>query len=56
MLKDIPINSRIFIDSNIFIYHFLNVSESCTNFLEKVELREIEAYTSRSFSQKLYTD
>ena len=46
MLKDIPTNSRIFIDSNIFIYHFLDVSESCTNFLEKVELREIEAYTS----------
>ncbi|MEX2690478.1 MAG: PIN domain-containing protein [Candidatus Njordarchaeum guaymaensis] len=35
MLKDIPINSRIFIDFNIFIYHFLNVSESCTNFTKR---------------------
>ena len=46
MLEDIPINSRIFIDSNIFIYHFLDVSETCTDFLERIESRELEAYTS----------
>jgi len=46
ILRDLPSKSRVFIDSNIFIYHFLDISEPCTDFLERVELREIEAYTS----------
>jgi len=46
MLEKVPLNTRIFIDSNIFIYHFLDVSESCTDFLERIERRKIEAYTS----------
>ncbi len=46
MLGKIPLNSIVFVDSNIFIYHFLDVSEYCTDFLERIELKEIEAYTS----------
>ncbi len=46
MLKEIPLDTRIFIDSNIFIYHFLDVSESCSDFLERTERRKIESYTS----------
>ncbi len=46
MLEEISVNSRVFVDSNIFIYHFLDISESCTDFLERIEMREIEGYTS----------
>lgn len=46
MLENVPSGSKIFIDSNIFIYHFLNLSDSCTAFLVKAEKREISACTS----------
>src|SRR3972149_377232 len=46
MLEKLPSNNSIFIDSNIFIYHFLGISEPCTNFLEKVELGYSDGYTS----------
>jgi predicted nucleic acid-binding protein len=37
MLEEIPARSRFFIDSNIFIYHFLDLSEDCSNLLERPE-------------------
>jgi len=46
MLKNIPSNAHVFVDSNIFIYHFLDVSMPCTDFLERVEMEDIAAYTS----------
>jgi uncharacterized protein len=46
MLDNVPNGSRIFIDSNIFIYHFLNLSDSCTALLVKAEKRDITACTS----------
>ncbi|MGB2842101.1 MAG: PIN domain-containing protein [Halobacteriota archaeon] len=46
MLEEIPSRTKIFVDSNIFIYHFLGSSESCTDFLERVETEDIDAYTS----------
>ncbi len=46
MLKDISFGTKIFIDSNILIYHFLGISESCTNFLRRGEIGDIEVYTS----------
>ena len=46
LLEEVPAHTEVFIDSNIFIYHFLDVSESCTNFLERVEREDIDAYTS----------
>lgn len=46
MLEEIPAKSEVFIDSNIFIYHFLDLSDACSNLLEMSERREIRAYTS----------
>ena len=46
MLADIPSGSRVFIDSNIFIYHFLDLSEICTSFLERIGAHEIRGFTS----------
>ena len=46
MLEEISSRTKIFIDSNIFIYHFLGSSESCTDFLERAETEDIDAYTS----------
>jgi predicted nucleic acid-binding protein len=42
----IPQGTRIFIDSNIFIYHFLGQSESCRSLLEMAEDLEIRGYAS----------
>jgi uncharacterized protein len=46
MLDDIPTGCKIFIDSNIFIYHFLGRSEPCTVLLERTEDLDVQAYTS----------
>ncbi len=46
MLDTILPGSKIFIDSNIMIYHFLDLSESCSILLERVEHGEVQAYIS----------
>jgi hypothetical protein len=46
MLADMPNGCKTFIDSNIFIYHFLDLSEICTAFLERVNAHEIHGFTS----------
>jgi predicted nucleic acid-binding protein len=46
MLADMPDGCKAFIDTNIFIYHFLDLSEICTAFLERVKAREIRGFTS----------
>ena len=45
-MKEIPGGTKIFVDSNILIYHFLGVSEACTDFLERVRIGDVEGYTS----------
>ncbi|MBI3755431.1 MAG: type II toxin-antitoxin system VapC family toxin [Deltaproteobacteria bacterium] len=48
-LSAIADNSKVFIDSNIFIYHFSNFerfADSCLSFFRKVEEGKIFAYTS----------
>ena len=45
-LKDIKAKSKIFVDSNIFIYHFTGTSEHCSAFLRRCEDKEVKAYTS----------
>jgi len=45
-LEEIPSGTSVFIDSNIFIYHFLDISQSCTDFLCRVEDEEVVGYTS----------
>jgi predicted nucleic acid-binding protein len=46
MLEEITSRTKIFVDSNIFIYHFLGSSESCTDFLERAETEDIDAHTT----------
>jgi predicted nucleic acid-binding protein len=48
-LSDLPEGARVFIDANIFIYHFSAASRfnsSCTNFLERVEFGAVHGVTS----------
>lgn len=46
MFNNLPSKSIIFIDSNIFIYHFLDMSENCTYLFKRTESEDITAYTS----------
>lgn len=45
-LEEIESGSDIFIDSNIFIYHFTGVSEECSNLLARCEEGETNGLTS----------
>ena len=48
-LHEVIPESRVFIDANIFVYHFSEGSEfnkSCTEFLSRIEIREIYGITS----------
>jgi len=44
----LPSGSRVFIDANIFIYHFTRspLTPACTAFLQRVEIGDIEGITS----------
>jgi len=39
--EELPSGSQVFIDANIFIYHFSGISNECTSFLERCEREEI---------------
>jgi predicted nucleic acid-binding protein len=45
-LKDIPPGSDVFIDANIFIYHFTGNSAACSEFLTRCEEGELNGATS----------
>lgn len=48
-LHEIEAGSKVFIDANIFVYHFSEGSEfnkSCTDFLFRVETSQIHGFTS----------
>jgi predicted nucleic acid-binding protein len=48
-LGEIPSGSQVFIDANIFIYHFGgdgDIADACTEFLLRVENRDVRAFTS----------
>ena len=45
-LEEIEPRSEVFIDANIFIYHFTGVSEECSNFLTRCEEGELSGLTS----------
>ena len=45
-LDEIKAGSEIFVDSNIFIYHFTGVSDECSDFLGRCERGELIAMTS----------
>ena len=44
-LSDIKSGEAVFIDANIFIYHFTGVSEDCTLFLKRCEEGELTGFT-----------
>lgn len=45
-LDQIKSRTKIFIDANIFIYHFTGVSDQCSAFLKRCETKELKPYTS----------
>jgi len=45
-LDEIKTGSEVFIDANIFIYHFTGVSEACGLFLNRCEQGDLTAITS----------
>ncbi len=45
-LSEIKAGSEIFVDSNIFIYHFTGVSDECSDFLSRCEREELIGMTS----------
>ena len=44
-LEDLPGGTPIFVDANIFIYHFSGISLECRAFLQRCESRPVEAFT-----------
>ncbi len=44
-LSDVPPGSAVFIDANIFIYHFAGQSDDCSAFLARVERGELRGAT-----------
>ena len=44
-LTEIKTGSTVFVDSNIFIYHFTGVSDECSEFLERCERGELTGVT-----------
>jgi predicted nucleic acid-binding protein len=44
-LDDVLQGERIYIDANIFIYHFSRISTECRSFLARCEAKELEACT-----------
>ncbi|MGH2374219.1 MAG: type II toxin-antitoxin system VapC family toxin [bacterium] len=47
-LGDITPASTVFIDANVFIYHFLGQSRDCSALLDRVEARDVRGCTGRT--------
>jgi predicted nucleic acid-binding protein len=45
-LNNVPGGTSIFVDTNIFHFHFQGKSLTCTNFIQRIQNREIEAYVN----------
>ena len=45
-LNKIASGEKVFIDANIFIYHFTGVSDQCSDFLNRCEQKELSGITS----------
>jgi hypothetical protein len=46
-LPEIAAGSSVFVDANIFIYHFAGQSEDCSIFLARIERGELQGYTGQ---------
>ena len=44
-LEQVPNGERIFVDANIFIYHFTQLSAECRAFFARCEAGEVKAFT-----------
>lgn len=44
-LTEIPSGSPVFVDANIFIYHFAGRSGECSAFLRRIEAAELQGFT-----------
>lgn len=44
-LNELPDGVPVYVDANIFVYHFTGVSQQATQFLERCEAHELVAYT-----------
>ncbi len=44
-LRELPAGRTVFIDANVFIYHFTGLSEECSHFLERCERGELAGIT-----------
>lgn len=47
-LAEIETGSRVFVNSDIFIYHFTGASNECSDFLERCERGKLQATTTVS--------
>ena len=45
-ISTLPDKAKVFIDSNIFIYHFAGISEQCSTIINRIESKKLEAYVS----------
>lgn len=45
-LQELPAGQTVFIDANIFIYHFTGISQECSSFLERCERGELWGVTA----------
>ena len=45
-LSEIERGSEVFVDSNIFIYHFTGVSEQCSRLIDRCEKGDLTGMTS----------
>lgn len=43
-INDIPVQTAVFIDSNIFIYHFAGISQQCSRIIRQIERKKYKAY------------
>ena len=44
-LEEVPSGAQVFVDANIFIYHFTRLSSECRAFLARCESGEVRAFT-----------
>jgi predicted nucleic acid-binding protein len=44
-LAKLPDGASVFVDANVFVYHFTGVSLECKTFLERAERKSIQAKT-----------
>ena len=44
-LEEVPSGERVFVDANIFIYHFTRLSSECPAFLARCESGQVQAFT-----------